>query len=290
MADVRGDISLHDPSSWPDADLFHAGFPCQSFSTAGHRRGTRDPRGKVIYAILDLIEVKLFRAVLLENVKGIMDPKFKHLLKWVVKQLQALGYVVHYKVLNARYHGVPQNRERFFLVAALRTAISHEAVFKWPRDLAEVPLESILDPLTEEELRTYLGQKRPPQANARQQVDEAYTAMESYGISPVTKNMVVDCDGSKFHMMFNISPCLTRTRAAGGGHWVTSRGRRFTTGEMERVQGISNLTRPESVSLRAWHSMLGNSIPVPLLQRVLAELCNWAGLQPNRVEDPYFSG
>ena len=296
MPDIRSDVTEHEPESWPDADVFHCGFPCQPFSMAGQRLGVKDVRGQLIYFIMKLIACKLFKVVLLENVRGLLQAKFRPLLDWILAEFRRLGYIVDYEMMNARFHGVPQNRERVF-IAAVRADVATTTTFAWPSELQPVSLRSVLDPLTTEERSKNLNKLRPPasQTVATRNVNEAYREMRANGLSPAEIPMVVDVDSVNCHMMFDCSPCLTRTRAQAGGHWITCRGRRMSSNEMERLMGIGMvsgpvrvpLTRPAHLTDREWHGLLGNAIPVPLLARVLPFLLRMGGLVSSSFKDPF---
>jgi len=104
----------------PECDILTAGFPCQPFSNAGNRRGVYDERGELYLECLRIIESKNPKAVLFENVKGLISSKHqsgKKLIEVIKEDLEKLGYQVNYKVVNASDYGVPQNRERLILVA-----------------------------------------------------------------------------------------------------------------------------------------------------------------------------
>ena len=150
-----------------------------------------------------------------------------------------MGYRVFWRRLNSRHHKVPQNRNRLFIIAVLRARCAHNT-FPWPRDLPEVGINTILEPLTRSEKKSDLNVARPSQAGARANVDLAYKKMMDNGLEPASVPMVIDVDGTKPSMMYNISPCLTRTRAANGGHWLSCRGRRMTLVEMIRLMGLGN--------------------------------------------------
>lgn len=104
----------------PACDILTAGFPCQPFSNAGNRRGVYDSRGELYLECLRIIERKLPKAVIFENVKGLISSKHQsgqYLIEVIKGDLEKLGYAVNYRVVNASDYGVPQNRERLILVA-----------------------------------------------------------------------------------------------------------------------------------------------------------------------------
>lgn len=111
-----GDVKLIDPNELDDFDLLTAGFPCQSFSNAGKMLGELDPRGTLFYEIIRIAEVKKPKYMLLENVKGLTSKKFKDTFDKILSELDRIGYKVHWKVLNTKDYGIPQNRERVWFV------------------------------------------------------------------------------------------------------------------------------------------------------------------------------
>lgn len=113
-----GDITKINPKELPDFDVFTGGFPCQPFSQAGARLGELDTRGTLFYDIIRICSVKKPKLILLENVKGITTKKHTHTLEKIVSELKNLGYHVDYKVLNSKDFGIPQNRERLWIVAS----------------------------------------------------------------------------------------------------------------------------------------------------------------------------
>ena len=115
-----GDISKVDPNELPDMDLFTYSFPCQDLSIAGKREGLKEgTRSGLLYECEKIIEVKKPKYLLLENVKNLVGKKFKpDFDKWL-NYLEGLGYKNYWKVLNAKDYGVPQNRERVFVVSIL---------------------------------------------------------------------------------------------------------------------------------------------------------------------------
>ena len=113
-----GDVSKIDPKKLPDFDLLCGGFPCQAFSIAGKRRGFKDTRGTMFFEIARIVKAKRPKVVLLENVKGLLNHEKGKTYRVIVQTLAELGYDVQWMVLNSKFFGVPQNRERVFIVAS----------------------------------------------------------------------------------------------------------------------------------------------------------------------------
>jgi DNA (cytosine-5)-methyltransferase 1 len=123
---VEGDIRQMDASTIPDHTLLTAGFPCQSFSIAGKRKGFEDARGTLFCDITRVASTKKPPLLLLENVKGLLSNDKGRTFARILQALDGLGYDVEWQVLNSRYFGVPQNRERVFIVGHLRGTSSRQ--------------------------------------------------------------------------------------------------------------------------------------------------------------------
>jgi DNA (cytosine-5)-methyltransferase 1 len=109
-----GDITK--VKSFPYADIITGGVPCQSWSVAGKKHGFHDPRGALWFDTINFVKKVMPKVFIFENVKGLADPRNKENLNLIIKSLEEIGYRVTYKVLNAFDFGLPQNRERIFIV------------------------------------------------------------------------------------------------------------------------------------------------------------------------------
>ncbi len=116
---VTADIRGINPTDIPDFDLLCAGFPCQAFSAAGKRKGFKETRGTLFFEILRIAEAKRPSLLLLENVKGLLNHDRGRTFTIILQALDELGYWIEWQVLNSKHHGVPQNRERVFIVGHL---------------------------------------------------------------------------------------------------------------------------------------------------------------------------
>ena len=117
---VSDDITKVDTNGLPDFDCLCGGFPCQAFSIAGQRRGFEDTRGTLFFEIARIAEAKRPKILFLENVKGLFSHDSGRTFATILLALDELGYDVQWQVLNAKDFGVPQNRERVFIVGHLR--------------------------------------------------------------------------------------------------------------------------------------------------------------------------
>ncbi|MCI7206652.1 MAG: DNA (cytosine-5-)-methyltransferase [Clostridium sp.] len=150
-----GDICKINPSDIPDHDLFTYSFPCQDLSVAGKQAGLgKGTRSGLLYECEKIIEAKKPKYLLLETVKNRVGKKFKHQYDEWLDYLESLGYTNYWKVLNAKDYGVPQNRERVFVVSILG---NHE-----PYKFADkVPLDKCIADILEDEVdeKYYLSEE-----------------------------------------------------------------------------------------------------------------------------------
>lgn len=114
-----GDATRIEPGNLPEFDLLCGGFPCQAFSIAGKRKGFGDTRGTLFFEIARILEVKRPAYILLENVKGLLNHEKGDTFRTIIATLDGMGYEIQWMVLNSKFHGVPQNRERVFIVGSL---------------------------------------------------------------------------------------------------------------------------------------------------------------------------
>jgi len=122
----EGDIRDVSADDIPDHDLLVGGFPCQDFSIAGKRAGLDGTRGTLFYEIARICERKRPRHILLENVKGLLSAQDGKNFSTILGILSDLGYRTEWMVLNSKHFGVPQNRERVFIIGHLRGQCSGE--------------------------------------------------------------------------------------------------------------------------------------------------------------------
>lgn len=125
---TEGEIELHDITTVTDeeirnighVDVICGGFPCQSFSIAGSRRGFEDTRGTLFFEIARFADILKPKYLFLENVKGLLNHDRGKTFKTILGALDGLGYDVEWQVLNSKNFSVPQNRERVFIIGHLR--------------------------------------------------------------------------------------------------------------------------------------------------------------------------
>lgn len=163
-----------------DVDVIVGGVPCQSWSIAGKMKGFLDPRGLLWYDTIRVIEKNKPKAFIFENVKGLKDPRNKDNLEFIISSFVNLGYKVDKSILNSYDFGVPQNRDRIFIVG-IRNDIELKKSFSFPETLGEKPklfefidgVEGRLDFVKEIiEPEKLFGNKIPASRNRFQKVNE----------------------------------------------------------------------------------------------------------------------
>ena len=125
---TKGEIELHDITAVSDefvrgigsVDIICGGFPCQAFSIAGNRRGFEDTRGTLFFEIARFASILRPEYLFLENVKGLLNHDKGDTFEIILSTLDELGYNVEWQVFNSKNFGVPQNRERVFIIGHLR--------------------------------------------------------------------------------------------------------------------------------------------------------------------------
>jgi DNA (cytosine-5)-methyltransferase 1 len=136
-----GDITKIDPEIIPDFDVLLGGFPCQPFSISGKKKGFEDTRGTLFFDICRIIEKKKPKVVVLENVQHLVHHDKKRTFLTIIHTLKDLGYNVNYKVLNSIDFGLPQNRERIFIIGTVNSYFDFEQMDK----IKSKPLSEFLD-------------------------------------------------------------------------------------------------------------------------------------------------
>ena len=115
-----GNITNISTDTLPDFDLLCGGFPCQSFSIAGKRGGFDDTRGTLFFELVRIARAKRPRYLFFENVKGLLSHDGGRTFDTIIRTIDELGYDCQWQVLNSKNFGVPQNRERVFIIGHLR--------------------------------------------------------------------------------------------------------------------------------------------------------------------------
>jgi len=275
------DITQIDAESIPDFDILLAGFPCQAFSIAGKKGGFDDTRGTLFFDVARIIKAKQPQAFLLENVKGLLMHKKGETLKTILNVLDQLGYMVKYKVLNSKDYGVPQNRERIYIVG-----FKHgNAEFEFPQTSARTKLNDILEK-TPVSPKYYLSQRyfNTLQEHKKRHGEKGngygYIILNPEGVANAIvvggmgreRNLLID-EKVKLHPEYQKYPKDINKQFV----------RTLTPREWARLQGYPDDYKFPVSDTQAY-KQLGNSVSVPVIHalanRVVAILDNSASQIP----------
>ena len=133
---TAGDITKIDAAAISNHDMLVGGFPCQAFSTAGHRKGFEDARGTLFFEIARIAKEKQPAVMLLENVKGLVSHNKGETLAILCNVLTDIGYAIDFNIMNSKYFNVPQNRERIFFVCVRKDLVEAEQWHTLPKGTA----------------------------------------------------------------------------------------------------------------------------------------------------------
>ncbi|MCR4334527.1 MAG: DNA (cytosine-5-)-methyltransferase [Patescibacteria group bacterium] len=139
-----GDLMKIDTDKLPDFDMMIAGFPCQTFSVIGQRKGMGDDRGQIIFGLIKIMLAKKVKYFILENVKGLTNHDNGNSLKVIKNKLEEAGYLVSCDVLNSIDYGVPQMRERIYLIGVRKDIAPKNFIYFFPERQVRVNVKDFL--------------------------------------------------------------------------------------------------------------------------------------------------
>jgi DNA (cytosine-5)-methyltransferase 1 len=256
----------------------------------GARQGVRDARGRglIINHIISALAAKRPRAFLLENVKGLVT-QHRATFEDILQQLRHMAgsaYKVGFKIIDTADLGIPQHRERVYIVGLLRAAMVPGFSFTWPTPRERKSLPRALGWRKKPDKRKARKREKRFLANAtpklRQRLKKALQDIRRKGVDPrdIDQPVVVDIDGSKPHWMHGISPCLTQARAS-TGHYLPVLGRRLTIPERLRLQALPvdiHARCEGNVSDRQLGAMIGNSLSLNVVGALVSQMLVACGL------------
>lgn len=248
----HGDITQINPADIPDHDILLAGFPCQPFSIIGKLNGFTDVRGSLFLNIEDILKVKKPTAFLLENVKNLKSHDGGRTFSIILEKLKNLNYHVHHTVLNALDFGLPQKRERTFIVG-----FKKNLNFSFPKYKTHYDLNNILEP--NENLNPKLFASERILNNRMSKVEEIEMITPSIWHENKSGNI-------------SILPYSCALRAGGSHNYLLVNGvRRPSEREMLRLQGY-----PDTFKIVGSYSIIrkltGNSVAVPVIKAIAKEM------------------
>ena len=268
----------------PDCDILTAGFPCQPFSNAGNRKGVHDSRGMLYKECLRIIEKKMPKVIVFENVKGLLSTKYidgRKLVDVIVEDLanmNGIGYNVDYKLINASDYGVPQNRQRVLFIG-IRKDLNIDFVFPKKMDKKGLTVGDILEmpddvpnqvdwPLSPQamEMIAYI-----PEGGSWKDVPYEHLAPR---FRKIRDNMKKYHSPNFYRRFARNEICGTMTASAqpencGIVHPVENR--RFTIREVARIQTFPDdfiFIDDNMKNITAMYKVIGNAVPVKMANAI----------------------
>jgi len=258
----KGDITQIVAENIADHDILLAGFPCQPFSIIGNLKGFEDARGTLFFDIARILAAKKPAAFVLENVKLLVAHNKGKTIKRIMETLKELGYHTIYKVLNAIDFGLPQKRERVFIVG-----FRQPLFFNWPdKKIPMKPLHDILE----------------------KNVPKQYYASEHIRQKRLTKHQNLSSITTIWHENkaghISVYPFSCALRAGASYNYLLVNGeRRLTSREMLRLQGFPEIFKI-ICSYTQTRKQAGNSLPVPVAQAVIEPVFKSLWFEKNSVK------
>ncbi|MGT2911629.1 DNA (cytosine-5-)-methyltransferase [Streptococcus cameli] len=247
-------------------DVIVGGFPCQAFSIAGYRKGFEDDRGDLFFELLRMIEAKRPKAIFVENVKNMVSHDHGNTFKVIREALTENNYFIKWKVLNGKDYGnIPQNRERIYIVGF----DNKEAydLFEFPEEIKlTTTLQDVIDFGADPTENYYY---REGKQSFYEELKHAVTSQDT--VYQWRRQYVRENKNG-------VVPTLTANMGTGGHNVpliLTDKGeiRKLTPKETFNVQGYPKTFKiPENVSNGQLYKQAGNSVVVPVIKRIAANI------------------
>ena len=263
----EGDITKVNAETIPDHDILCAGFPCQAFSISGKQRGFEDSRGTLFFDVARIVKEKKPKVVFMENVKQFAKHDNGNTLAVVKATMEGLGYKFFYKVLSAVDYGVPQMRERIYMVC-FRDDLGIDS-FEYPKPFKLTRhVEDIL--LKDDALVKDLIKERP---------DTIFTKEDNkYSDRPIQIGKVNK--GGQGERIYSTKGIAITLSAYGGGvfsktggYLVNGKTRKLHPRECANLMGY-----PENYKIcenaNQAYKQFGNSVVIDVLQYITQEIAN----------------
>ncbi|MCM1399524.1 MAG: DNA cytosine methyltransferase [Clostridium sp.] len=271
----EGDITQVNENTIPDHDILCAGFPCQAFSISGKQRGFQDSRGTLFFDVARIVKEKNPKVVFMENVKNFATHDNGHTLEVVKGTMEELGYVFYQKVLNAVDYGVPQNRERIYMVC-FRNDLAIDS-FEYPKSF---PLtRHVEDLLLEDENIVKDLYIERPDTYFNGVVDNKYSN-KSIRLGIVNKGGQGERIYSTKGIAITLSAYGGGVFAKTGGYLINGKTRKLHPRECARIMGYPDSYKICKNANQAY-KQFGNSVVIDVLQliainigKVMEKKCN----------------
>ena len=251
----EGDITQVDEKTIPDHDILCAGFPCQAFSISGKQRGFEDSRGTLFFDVARIVKEKKPKVVFMENVKNFATHDNGHTLEVVKGTMEELGYTFYQRVLNAVDYGVPQKRERIYMVC-FRNDLDIKD-FSYPKPFA---LTRHVEDLYVSRPDTYMNG-----------VEDTEYSDKSIRLGIVNKGGQGERIYSTKGIAITLSAYGGGIFAKTGGYLINGKTRKLHPRECARIMGYPDSYKICSSANQAY-KQFGNSVVIDVLQLIGTEI------------------
>ena len=262
----EGDITKVDENTIPDHDILCAGFPCQAFSISGKQRGFEDSRGTLFFDVARIVKCKKPKVVFMENVKNFASHDNGKTLQVVKATMEELGYSFYYKVLNATDYGIPQKRERIYMVCFRNDLKIKNFLFPKPLKLTK-HVEDFL--LTDEKQVSNLYIDRPD-IYINNTDDNKYSD-KSIRLGIVNKGgqgeRIYSTKGIAITLSANGGGVFAKT----GGYLINGKPRKLHQRECARLMGFPDSYIMAKNKNQAY-KQFGNSVVIDVLQYIAIQI------------------
>lgn len=267
----HGDLTKIDPKKLPDFEMMIAGFPCQTFSVIGQRKGMGDERGQIIFSLVKIMLAKNLKYFILENVKGLTNHDNGNSLKVILQELEKAGYKVFYQVLNSVDYGVPQMRERIYFVGIRKDLVPDDFQFYFPKRQPRVDIKDYLIDTKELEF----NEKKVAYETFLKYLDNKYNKGQ-YDIKEILEQdyLVIDTRQSDLRIYRNKVPTL-RTGRHGILYVRDGKFRKLSGYESLLLQGFpKELAKKVDGVIEEIHLLkqTGNAMTVNAIEAIAKEL------------------
>lgn len=273
-----GDITQVDEKNIPNHDILCAGFPCQAFSISGKQKGFEDSRGTLFFDVARIVKEKKPMVVFLENVKNFATHDGGNTLRVVKETMQELGYSFDYEVLNPIHYGVPQKRERIYMVC-FREDIKRETfVFPKPFQLDRY-VEDFL--LPNNKVIDYIVERDDLLLNAKAETTE--NSNSTIRVGTVGKGGQGERVYSPKGIAITLSAYGGGIFSKTGGYLIDGKTRRLHPRECARLMGFPDTYKLHPSKNQAY-KQLGNSVVIDVLQLIAEQIgealnCEYSGIK-----------
>ena len=262
----EGDITQVDENSIPEHDILCAGFPCQAFSISGKQRGFEDSRGTLFFDVARIVKAKKPKIIFMENVKNFASHDDGKTLAVVKAIMEELGYKFHQKVLNAVNYGVPQKRERVYMVCFRNDLNIENFVFPKPFALKRHVEDFLLE--DENQVKDLYIQRPDTYFNG---VEDNQYSNKSIRLGIVNKGGQGERIYSTKGIAITLSAYGGGIFAKTGGYLINGKTRKLHPRECARIMGYPDSYKICKSTNQAY-KQFGNSVVIDVLQLIGQEI------------------